>query len=373
MNPPRDRRAIARRTFGTALLLTLAGGGALAAPFADPLTTPALMRSTIANRPCLAVAVAGKQLVAVGSRGMIATSADQGKTWQQAKVPVQSDLLALHFPTPALGWAVGHDGVILHSADGGASWTKQLDGRAAEKAFKQIYQAQADAGDEAAKAALATLEQNFKAGPALPFLDVWFEDANTGYAVGSFGMLAVTLDGGKTWTPGLHRVDNEQQLNLNAVRGINGDILLAAERGQVFRLDRSKGRFTAVNSGYTGSFFGFVGNQAGGVQAVLAFGLRGVVYRSVDQGRSWAPVQVPGGASVAAGAVRPGNAGVVLVNAAGQLILGNAALTEFTQVQTSLNQTSLNQRLTGVVVLDDGTVVTSGLGGLHTQRLPSQP
>lgn len=368
MNPQRDRCAIARRTFGSALLLTLAGG-ALAAPFADPLNTPALVRTTIANRPFLAVAVAGKQLVAVGSRGMIATSADQGKTWQQAKVPVQSDLLALHFPTPALGWAVGHDGVILHSADGGANWIKQLDGRAAEKAFKQIYQAQADAGDEAAKAALATLEQNFKAGPALPYLDVWFEDANTGYAVGSFGMLAVTQDGGKTWTPGLHRVDNEQQLNLNAVRGINGDILLAAEHGQVFRLDRSKGRFTAVNSGYTGSFFGFVGNRAGTTQAVLAFGLRGVVYRSADQGRSWAPVQVPGGASVAAGAVRPGsNAGVVLVNAAGQLILGNAALTEFTQVQTSLNQ-----RLTGVVVLDDGTVVTSGLGGLHTQRLPSQP
>jgi photosystem II stability/assembly factor-like uncharacterized protein len=363
MNSPRDRCAIARRTFGSALLLTLAGG-ALAAPFADPLNTPALMRTTIANRPFLAVAVAGKQLVAVGSRGMIATSADQGKTWQQAKVPVQSDLLALHFPTATLGWAVGHDGVILHSADGGASWVKQLDGRSAEKAFKQTYQAQAEAGDEAAKAALATLEQNFKAGPALPFLDVWFEDANTGYAVGSFGMLAVTQDGGKTWTPGLHRVDNEQQLNLNAVRGINGDILLAAERGQVFRLDRAKGRFTAVNSGYTGSFFGFVGNA----QAVLAFGLRGVVYRSADQGRSWAPVQVPGGASVAAGATRPGNAGVVLVNAAGQLILGNAAATEFTQMQTSLNQ-----RLTGVVVLEDGTVVTSGLGGLHTQRLPGQP
>ncbi len=364
----RDPFALTRRTFGSALLLMLAGRGALAASFADPLTTPALMRQRIEQRPFLAVAQAGKKLVAVGSRGMIATSADQGKSWQQAKVPVQSDLLAVHFPTATEGWAVGHDGVILHSTDGGASWVKQLDGRLAEKTFKQAYQAQAEAGDEAAKVALATLEQNFKAGPALPFLDVWFEDATTGYAVGSFGMLAVTLDGGKTWAPGLHRVDNDQQLNLNAVRGINGDILLAAERGQVFRLDRSKGRFTAVNSGYSGSFFGFVGNQAGHAPAVLAFGLRGVVYRSVDQGRSWAPVQVPGGASVAAGALRPGNAGVVLVNAAGQLILGNAALTEFTQMQTALNQ-----RLTGVVVLDDGTVVTAGLGGLRTQRLPGQP
>lgn len=366
MNFPRDRCAARRQALRSALLVAwvLTGRSVLAAPFADPLNTPALMRTALVSRPFQAVTLAGQRLVAVGPRGMIALSGDRGKTWQQAKVPVQSDLLAVHFPTPAQGWAVGHDGVILHSADAGANWTKQLDGRLAEKAFKQVYQVQADLGEEAARTALATLDQNFKAGPALPFLDVWFEDALTGYAVGSFGMLALTRDGGKTWAPGLHLVDNDQQLNLNAVRGIQGEILLAAERGQVFRLDRAKGRFIGTNSGYSGSFFGFAGNA----QAVLAFGLRGVVYRSVDKGRSWAPVKVPGGASVAAGATRPGDAGIVLVNAAGQLILGNAAATEFTQVQVSLNQ-----RLTGVVVLDDGTVVAVGLGGLHTQRLPGQP
>ena len=32
-------------------------------------------------------------------------------------VPVSSDLVAVAFPTPQQGWAVGHDGVILASAD----------------------------------------------------------------------------------------------------------------------------------------------------------------------------------------------------------------------------------------------------------------
>ena len=33
------------------------------------------------------------------------------------------------FPTPSTGWAVGHDGVVLHSTDAGRTWTRQLDGR----------------------------------------------------------------------------------------------------------------------------------------------------------------------------------------------------------------------------------------------------
>ena len=30
-----------------------------------------------------------------------------------------SDLVAVHFPTPQLGWAVGHDETILNTVDGG--------------------------------------------------------------------------------------------------------------------------------------------------------------------------------------------------------------------------------------------------------------
>jgi photosystem II stability/assembly factor-like uncharacterized protein len=354
-----------------ALVLGLALTGALispawAAPFADPLDQAAQMRTAINTRPFLAVSAAGQTLVAVGSRGMIALSKDQGQRWQQSVVPVQSDLLALHYPTATQGWAVGHDGVILHSADGGSTWTKQLDGRQAAVAFKKYYSDQlaAQPDDPAAQKALATLEQNFKAGPALPLLDVWFADANTGYAVGSFGMLVATQDGGKTWTPWLHRIDNPEQLNLNAVRGINGEILIAAERGQVFRFGKDQAgqaHFTAVASGYTGSFFGFVGNP----EVILAFGLRGVVYRSTDQARSWAAVAVPGEASIAAGAQRLDAPGFVLVNAAGQLIVSNAAATEYRLIAPTEPM-----RFTGVVPQGKQSVVTTGLAGIKTQRLP---
>lgn len=347
------------------LALWLAAMPAGAAQFSDPLDNPAQIRSAVATRPFQSVARAGEHLVAVGSRGMIAVSGDQGRTWKQSQVPVQSDLLAVHFPTPTSGWAVGHDGVVLHSMDAGTSWTKQLDGRTAAETFKRYYQAQAQAGDRTAGKALATIEQNFRAGFSLPYLDVWFENADRGYAVGSFGMIIATRDRGRTWEPWLHRIDNEQQLNLNTVRGFQNNILVAGERGQVFRFDRAKERFTAVDSGYTGSFFGLAGNR----DAILAFGLRGVIYRSADHGRSWAPVKAPSAAAIAAGEMLPDGSGFVLVSAAGQIILTNSAGTEFRLVQAAQPM-----RFTGVVPLQSRAVVLTGLAGIVTQSLsPVQP
>lgn len=337
---------------------------AWATPFADPLVSEAKLRTGVAARPFMAVAQAGRRLVAVGARGMIAVSDDQGQRWRQSPVPVQSDLLAVHFPTASHGWAVGHDGVILHSADSGTTWRKQLDGVQAAVAFKGYY-AQLAQGSDAAEneriqKSLATLDQNFKAGPALPYLDVWFTDANTGYVVGAFGMFATTRDGGKSWLPALHRLDNADQLNLNTIRELHGRLFIAAERGRIFQAEPGAERFTVTSSGYTGSFFGLAGNE----QAMLAFGLRGVVYRSVDQGQSWAPVAIPGGSSIAAGTVCGEAKGFVLANAAGQLIGSNGAATAF-----RLLGQAHSMRYTGVACLDHQSVLTTGFAGIHVRRL----
>jgi photosystem II stability/assembly factor-like uncharacterized protein len=72
---------------------------------------------------------AGKRVVAVGQRGHVLISDDAGEKWQQSEVPVSADLVAVHFPDAEAGWAVGHDGVILNSTDGGRTWVRQLDGR----------------------------------------------------------------------------------------------------------------------------------------------------------------------------------------------------------------------------------------------------
>ena len=56
-------------------------------------------------------------------------STDGGATWKQSAVPVSSDLTAVYFVDENRGWTVGHDGVVLHTDDGGDAWRLQLDGR----------------------------------------------------------------------------------------------------------------------------------------------------------------------------------------------------------------------------------------------------
>src|SRR5262245_7305089 len=85
----------------------------------DPLSTPALIPPRAASWVLLGVGAAGERLGAGGERGIVVSSADHGASWQQSALPLSSTLTGVHFATAQQGWAVGHDGVILHSADGG--------------------------------------------------------------------------------------------------------------------------------------------------------------------------------------------------------------------------------------------------------------
>jgi photosystem II stability/assembly factor-like uncharacterized protein len=347
-----------------ACFAALAGtSAALAAPaFQDPLDHPALPVPAADKRPMMAVAQAGARLVAVGSRGLVVTSDDQGASWAQASVPVQSDLLAVHFPTPSHGWAVGHDGVILNSTDGGRTWRKQLDGRGAGQLFKDFYRQSGDPAAPPAKHALAQLDLNFKAGPALPYLDVWFVDTRRGFAVGAFGMIAATEDGGATWQPWLDRIDNPEGLNLNAIRGIGAKVYIVGERGTVFTLDAQGTRFSRGTTGYAGSFFGIAGNDT----TLLAFGLRGSAYRSADQGASWEAVKMPSDATLMGGAAYPERGGFVLVNSAGQVLVGDAGARQFSMVQPARFM-----RYTSVAPAGNTALVLTGLTGVRVEARPA--
>jgi photosystem II stability/assembly factor-like uncharacterized protein len=96
-----------------------------AAGIADVLDTPAASSALAARSLINGVARAGHRIVGVGQRGHIVFSDDGGKRWTQARVPVSADLVAVSFPSARQGWAVGHDGVVLHTSDAGATWVRQ--------------------------------------------------------------------------------------------------------------------------------------------------------------------------------------------------------------------------------------------------------
>ncbi|AEB86195.1 WD40/YVTN/BNR-like repeat-containing protein [Alicycliphilus denitrificans] len=341
------------------LWMPLAG---LAAPFQDVLDTPAQASALAAKSPINALARAGDRIVAVGQRGHILFSDDAGKTWQQAAVPVSSDLVAVHFPSAQKGWAVGHDGVILHSQDAGKTWVKQLDGRMAGQRMPAYYAQLAASGalgpaDESAKL-LDEVNRIAGQGAENPFLDVWFADEKTGFAVGAFNLIFRTQDGGQSWEPWFHRTVNPNRLHLYAVRQMAAGWFIVGEQGLVLKLDAAGKRFEALDTAYRGTFFGVLGSGP----AVVVFGLRGNAFRSTDAGAHWTKVETGLQDGVTAGAVcRDGS--LVLASQSGRILKGDSGAEHFSTLK-------LAQPVPASAVLcgDGDEVLVGGVRGIRAQK-----
>ncbi|WP_267221457.1 WD40/YVTN/BNR-like repeat-containing protein [Dyella silvae] len=332
------------------------------AGFADVLDTPASM-SPLASRTLLnGLAMAGKRVVAVGQRGHIVYSDDNGTHWQQATVPVSSDLVAVSFPTPQQGWAVGHDGIVLHTVDGGASWSIQMDGRR----MGPLMLAQIRA--RAAKGELGDQEQTDKLveeagriaaqGAENPFLDVWFADAKHGFIVGAFNLIFETTDGGQTWTSWFDRTENPDRLHLYSVRGVGADVYITGEQGLVLKLDRDTGRFRALETPYKGTFFGVAGNAG----TVVVYGLRGNAYRSTDAGAHWAQVDT-GVQEGITGGTSFGAQSLALVSQAGTVLLSSDGGEHF------VTQRPAKPSPASAVAVSGDVIVTAGALGVNARAL----
>lgn len=342
--------------------LVLLQAVAQAAGYVDVLELPAKTSVLAQRSPLLDVARAGERLVAVGQRGHILYSDDAGQSWQQAAVPVSSDLNAVHFPTAAQGWAVGNDGVILHSNDAGATWSKQLDGRAIGGLVLENYRALASAepANERWPLFAAEGQRLVEEGADKPFLDVWFADAQHGYAVGVFNLILATRDGGRSWTPLQDRTDNPQGLHLNAIASTGDALYLAGEQGLLRKWDARQERFVAIATPYQGSYFGVIGKPG----EVLVYGLRGHAFRSLDAGQSWQQLDSGLEVSVTAGVLDDGGRYQLFTQAGHRLQASNGQ----TALQTLPQQGQLP--VAGAVLAGDGALVLVGARG--TRTLPAE-
>jgi photosystem II stability/assembly factor-like uncharacterized protein len=338
------------------LALAATAGVPAAAGFVDVLDTPAVM-SPLASRSLMqAIAKPGERIVAVGQRGHIVVSSDNGATWKQSPVPVSSDLTAVYFVDAREGWAAGHDGVILHTADGGDTWTLQLNGRTVNDLLVKAMEAKVaqEPASEDAKKLLAEAQRYKEQGADKPFLDVWFADAKNGYAVGAYNLIFRTSDGGATWESWFDRTDNPKFFNLYSIRPAGRDVYIAGEGGILLKLDRTAQRFKAQTSGYNGSFFGVA--EAG--TAAIAFGLRGNAYRTDDGGATWAKVEtgLPGAITAAA---RTSQGALLLADVGGRVVRSTDGGRTFTGLAIAQPAP-----LTGIADLGDGRIVQAGPRGV---------
>lgn len=134
-----------------------------------------------------------------------------------------------------------------------------------------------------------------------PLFAVHFFDAHTGVAVGLWSLVLVTEDGGAHWRAvdmpppeGARKAD----LNLFSLFADDrGRVFAAAEKGMVLRSEDHGQHWRYLPTGYKGSFWTGLATPEG---ALLAAGLRGSLYRSADDGATWQRIETHSTSSVTA-------------------------------------------------------------------------
>lgn len=295
---------VGARTIALAAAFALVGVGSAARAELDPahLATWKLPEANL-----YAVTARGQSAWAAGYWGTILRSTDGGRSWSQRATPTAKTLFGISFADDANGWAVGADGTILRSQDGGASWAVQTaqivdemgDPRPLDMNLFSVAAVSAtsawavgDLGivmrtrdgqtweqvvfDAATYADDNVLERLLNA--------VTFTSPNEGWIAGEFATLLRTTDGGETWV-GQRQINGAPSdlylFGLSAAAGgpaaavgLAGSVLVSSEAGSVWDL-------RAIDT--TAGLFGIAWDGEHGVAA----GDRGVIYVSMDGGRTW--------------------------------------------------------------------------------------
>ena len=205
---------------------------------------PSEMMPKAASSTLLDITHTGERFIVVGDRGHILVS-DDGENWSQVEVPVRAMINRLRMKDANTGWAVGHDGTVLKTSDGGLSWDLL----------------------------------HFDGEWGKPFYDVLFIDDNTGLAVGSNGRMIRTTDGGDSWEDAENPV-LDLGLHLNVILQLgDGNLFMAGERSLLARSTDGGENWELLTSPYSGSWFNaFTYGDTG----IVAFGLRGNTYATAD-------------------------------------------------------------------------------------------
>ncbi len=228
-------------------------------------------------------------LAAVGERGHLLISRDDGVQWQQVQVPTLSMISSIFF-VGERGWLTTMEGEILHSGGAGQNWQPQF----------------------------SSTEQN------RPLLDLWFENEKHGFAIGAYGYFLESWDGGQQWQSRNFYRDDDFHLN-KITADEQGRLFVVGEAGVMYRSLDSGKRWQKLAFPYQGSLFSILALRDGGL---LVVGLRGHIFYSADGGEQWRKIE--SGSSALLSSVRQlADGRVVVVGHDSTLLLSDVVLTHF--------------------------------------------
>ncbi len=302
-----------------------------------PRATPPLAATRLAvDRMQLNTLVTSKAgLVTGGELGMLLYSTDQGKNWTRAKVSNDREALInqISFAPDGLhGIAVGHEGWILRTTDGGLSWK--------EVAFE---------------------EKNGE-----PLMSVARLPSGAWIAVGAFGKALRSDDDGEHWAPLVLPATVEDK-HLNRIVGsADGQRwLIVGERGLVLHSGDAGQSWSVIEPFYNGSLYNALALPNGGW---LTYGMRGNIFHSDGDLGPWSRSDMSVQASFYGHAVTP-DGKIILVGQGSVMATSTDGGRHF-----SLNRAKGRTSLTDLLLLPGGQgwlTSDAGLQAFSTAPAPA--
>jgi photosystem II stability/assembly factor-like uncharacterized protein len=180
-----------------------------------------------------------------GSNGKVVRSDDGGSSFEVQTTPVETNLQDIDSWSRERAVAVGNDGVVIVTSDGGSHWTA-VEAPRSEIANKLIRVRCTDEGRAWTVGVMGMIASTEDWGASwrrraqeidLAWNDIAFADASNGWVVGEFGSMMRTTDAGETWTEA--EPQSERSLMAIAFRdpshavavGLDGLILVTEDGG----------------------------------------------------------------------------------------------------------------------------------------------
>ena len=149
----------------------------------------------------------------------------QNFNWTAQNSGVTVTLKDVFFANNQTGWAVGDDGIIVNTTDGGLTWTTQTSGTT-EK-LRAVFFIDTNTGWIAGGLNTKTILKTTDGGSVWQDItpaniinnqlrDIAFADANTGWVIDS-DSIYLTTDGGNTWTTEPYSINNPSGLDHKAI------------------------------------------------------------------------------------------------------------------------------------------------------------
>lgn len=330
----------------------------------DVLELPAVKSDRATETLIYSIRKFGDRYFATGHFGHILYS-DDGKTWTQADVPVRSSITDIDFPTPELGWAVGHEGVILHSSDGGKSWVKQYDGLRYGTEGLAYYTelTQTNPENDYFPWLVEEMEFAISQGADKPLFRVGFHSPTHGHALGAYGMILRTEDGGENWEHVLHNMENDSFMHIFDFSQLpeEGKYFISGEAGLFMVGDINAQTGTRIHSiPWEGSFFTSTDTAKGNI---VMGGLRGRMFHTTDVGATWTVVEKPVTSAIV-DSTRLADGRIVAVGIGGSILISNDDGLSFDLVQRHDSHIYAVQEGPG------DTLLLGGPHGIQTIELP---